>query len=60
MAELKIRKVMTHMTMPQILLNQDLVLTNRHLMCENDIMMSLFFNLALHLKIAMVMKNLFV
>ena len=36
------------------------VLTNRHLMCEKENMMSLFFNLALHLKIRMVMKSFFV
>ena len=36
------------------------LLTNRHLMCEKENMMSLFFNLAFHLKIVMVMKNLFV
>ena len=48
------------MTVLPSFFKQDLVLTNRHLMCENENMMSLFFNLALHLKILMVMKHLFV
>ena len=39
---------------------QYLVLTNRHLMYEKENMMSPFFNLAFHLKIVMVVKNLFV
>ena len=39
---------------------QNLVLTNRHLMCKKENMMSLFFDLAFHFKIVMAMKNLFV
>ena len=39
---------------------QYLVMTNRHLMCEKENMMSLFLNLDFHSKIVMVVKNLFV
>ena len=39
---------------------QYIVLTNRYLMGEKESMMSLFFNLAFHLNIVVIVKNLFV